>query len=68
MLAGLLFGGLTAGGTIMQSRTGTSIELVTVLQSVIVVFIAAPAMVSAVFRTRGTGEGIGTSIATGWNG
>jgi simple sugar transport system permease protein len=68
VLAGLLFGGLTAGGTIMQSRTGTSIELVTVLQSVIVVFIAAPALVSAVFRTRGTGEGIGTSIATGWNG
>jgi general nucleoside transport system permease protein len=68
VLAGLLFGGLTAGGTIMQSQTGTSVELVTVLQAVIVVFIAAPALVSSVFRTRGTGEGIGTSIATGWNG
>ena len=68
VLAGLLFGALTSGGTVMQVNTHTSIELVTVLQSVIVVFIAAPALISAVFRTRGTAEGIGQSIATGWNG
>jgi general nucleoside transport system permease protein len=68
VLAGILFGGLTAGGTVMQVNTHTSIELVTVLQSVIVLFIAAPALVSSVFRTKGAGEGIGQSIATGWNG
>jgi ABC-type uncharacterized transport system permease subunit len=68
VLAGLLFGALTSGGTVMQVNTHTSIELVTVLQAVIVVFIAAPALISAVFRTRGTAEGIGQSIATGWNG
>jgi ABC-type uncharacterized transport system permease subunit len=68
VLAGLLFGALTAGGTIMQSRTGTSVDLVTVLQSLIVLFIAAPAMVSAVFRTRAVGAGIEQTLATGWNG
>jgi ABC-type uncharacterized transport system permease subunit len=68
VLAGLLFGALTAGGRIMQVRTQTSIELVTVLQAVIVIFIAAPALVGAIFRTRDAGAAFGQSIATGWNG
>jgi general nucleoside transport system permease protein len=68
VLAGLLFGALSAGGTVMQVDTHTSVELVNVLQAVIVVFIAAPALIGAVFRTRGTAGGIGQSIATGWNG
>ena len=43
VLAGLLFGALHAGGTQMQSATGTPIDLVAVIQSLIVLFIAAPA-------------------------
>ncbi len=56
-LAGLLFGALRAGGFAMQSRTGTPIDIVLVVQSLVVLFIAAPPLVRAVFRLpspRGT--------------
>jgi simple sugar transport system permease protein len=48
--AGVLFGGLRAGGAVMQARTGTPIDIVLVVQSLIVLFIAAPPLVRAVFR------------------
>ena len=50
VLAGLLFGGLRAGGYLMQSATGTPIDIILVLQSVIVLLIAAPPLVKAIFR------------------
>lgn len=53
VLAGLLFGALQAGGYTMQSRTGTPIDVVQVLQSLIVLLIAAPPLVRAVFRLPG---------------
>jgi simple sugar transport system permease protein len=68
VLAGLLFGGLRAGGVAMQARTGTPIDLVLILQALIVLFIAAPPLVRAVFRIRTTGaSGVG-QISKGWNG
>lgn len=48
-LAGLLFGGLRAGGVLMQTQTGTPVDIVLVLQSVIVLLIAAPPLVRAIF-------------------
>ncbi len=50
VLAGLLFGGLRAGGYLMQAGTGTPIDIILVLQSVIVLLIAAPPLVKAIFR------------------
>ena len=50
VLAGLLFGALRAGGFAMQARTGTPIDIVLVVQSLIVLFIAAPPLVRALFR------------------
>jgi simple sugar transport system permease protein len=49
-LAGLLFGALRAGGVFMQARTGTPIDIVLVVQSLVVLFIAAPPLVRSVFR------------------
>ena len=66
--AGLLFGALHAGGTQMQSATGTPIDLVQVIQSLIVLFIAAPMLVRAIWRIKGTTTGIGGQLAKGWNG
>jgi simple sugar transport system permease protein len=66
--AGLLFGALHAGGTQMQSVTGTPIDLVQVIQSLIVLFIAAPMLVRAIFRLRGSTVGVGGELAKGWNG
>jgi general nucleoside transport system permease protein len=55
VLAGLLFGALRAGGFAMQARTGTPIDLVLVVQSLIVLFIAAPPLVRAIFRIPAPG-------------
>ncbi|MFI1991238.1 ABC transporter permease [Actinoplanes sp. NPDC020271] len=66
LLAALLFGALRAGGNRMQSFTGISLELVTVLQALIVIFIAAPALVKAIFRLRAArAAGLGVSPAKG---
>jgi general nucleoside transport system permease protein len=64
--AGILFGMLRAGGVTMQARTGTPIDIVFVVQSLIVLFIAAPPLVRAIFRIR-TGGGLGSmQISKGW--
>jgi simple sugar transport system permease protein len=69
VLAGLLFGALQAGGTVMSAQTSTPIDVVTVIQSLIVVFIAAPPLVRAIFRLRGSRQGgEGQSLSKGWNG
>lgn len=48
--AGLLFGGFKAGGRIMQAQADVPIDMVLVLQSVIVLLIAAPPFVRWIFR------------------
>jgi simple sugar transport system permease protein len=68
VLAGLLFGALKAGGVQMQARTGTPIDLVVVIQALIVLFIAAPQLVRAVFRLRADSGGVSQELAKGWNG
>lgn len=65
--AGFLFGALRAGGVTMQARTGTPIDIVFVVQSLIVLFIAAPPLVRSIFRIR-AGDGVGSmQISKGWN-
>lgn len=46
VLAGLLFGGLVAGGLSMQSVAQTPLTLTLVLQALVVLFVAAPQLVS----------------------
>ncbi len=50
LLAGLLFGGFKAGGFTMQASEDISVDLVLVVQSLIVLFLAAPPLVRAIFR------------------
>ena len=49
-IAGVLFGALKAGGYSMQAAQGIPIDIVLVVQSLIVLFIAAPPLVRAIFR------------------
>ncbi|HSG54164.1 MAG TPA: ABC transporter permease [Paracoccaceae bacterium] len=49
MLAGLLFGALEAGGRQMQVDAGVSLDLIGIIQALIIVFIAAPLLVRALF-------------------
>jgi simple sugar transport system permease protein len=49
LLAGLLFGALQAGGRQMQVDAGVSLDLIAIIQALIIIFIAAPMLVRAVF-------------------
>jgi simple sugar transport system permease protein len=66
VLAAILFGALDSGGRQMQAATGTPLDLTTVLQALIVLFVAAPALVRSVFRFKDTGAD-GAVLAKGWN-
>ena len=50
VLAGLLFGALNAGGSLMQAAQAIPIDIVQVAQAVIVLLIAAPPLVRSIFR------------------
>ena len=67
VLAGLLFGALHAGAPLMQAATSTPVDMVEVLQAVVVLMVAAPPLVRAIFRLRGGGGAL-LVLARGWNG
>jgi simple sugar transport system permease protein len=68
VLAGLLFGALQAGSPLMQSTTHTPVEIVEVIQALIVLFIAAPPLIRAMFRLRATrAAGVGQTLSKGWS-
>ncbi len=52
LAAGILFGGLRAGAVTMQAEQAVPVDIVTVVQSMIVLFIAAPPLVRAIYRIR----------------
>jgi general nucleoside transport system permease protein len=68
VLAGLLFGALHAGGTIMQAATSVPTDIAQVIQGLIVLFVAAPPLIRAVFRLREAQGGGMEAVAKGWNG
>lgn len=53
--AGLLFGALKQGGSVMQATAGVQvpIDIVTVIQALIVIFVAAPKLVRSIVRFKG---------------
>jgi simple sugar transport system permease protein len=53
--AGILFGIFQAGGYTMQAAQNVDINVVSVVQSLIVLFIAAPPLVRAIFRLPAPG-------------
>ena len=66
IVAALLFGALRAGATPMQSLTGIPIDLVTVIQALVILFVAAPALVRGIYRIR-VPETTGTEVfSKGW--
>ena len=66
--AGLLFGALHAGSPGMQTVTSTPVQIVQVLQALIVLFVAAPPLIRAMFRLRAVrAGGVGATTSKGWN-
>ena len=66
VFAALLFGALRAGATPMQASTGIPIDLVVVIQALVIMFIAAPALVRGLYRIR-VQRRVGAEVFTkGW--
>jgi general nucleoside transport system permease protein len=66
--AALLLGALHAGAPLMQASTQVPVDIVQVIQALIVMFVAAPPLVRAIFRLRAArARGTGQVLSKGWN-
>jgi general nucleoside transport system permease protein len=68
VLSALLFGALEAGGTVMEAATTVPSDIVEVIEGLIVLFVAAPLMIRAVFRLRSAQSTGLEAVSKGWNG
>jgi simple sugar transport system permease protein len=67
VLAALLYGVLETGGLRMQGATNISDQLTTIIESVIVLFMVAPALVAELYHLRATSGGLRSlNMSRGW--
>jgi simple sugar transport system permease protein len=52
VLAALLFGTLRSGATRMQSIAGIPIDIISIIQALVIIFVAAPAIIRWLYRIR----------------
>lgn len=65
--ASILFGVLRAGAARMQSLAGIPTEIVQIIQSLVIVFIAAPAIIRAIYRLKEDEDEKGQTVfSRGW--
>jgi ABC-type uncharacterized transport system permease subunit len=67
VLAALLFGFMRSGATSMMLATGIPIDIVSILQALILAFVAAPGIIRTIYRLKGI-EVKGLTLAGGWGG
>lgn len=63
--AALLFGGMQAGALRMQAATSTPVDIVVVIQALIIMFVAAPMLVRAIYRVKADGTDT-PAFTTNW--
>ena len=68
VLASLLFGTLRSGARRMQVVSGIPIDIILVIQAMILAFIAAPAIIRAIYRLRQPAEAEAEVLVRGWGG
>ncbi len=69
ILASLLFGVLKNGATRMMVVSVIPVDIVTILQALILIFVAAPAIIRALYRMRQPKEEMATTVTlSGWGG
>ena len=66
--AALLFGGLRAGSVQMQAATSTPVDLVQVIEALVILFVAAPALIRAIYRIRAERVSVAPAVSPGWGG
>jgi simple sugar transport system permease protein len=69
VLSALLFGFLRNGARMMQLRAGIPVDIISILQALILAFIAAPAIIRTIYRLKepDVEEESGVKIS-GWGG
>ncbi len=68
VLASLLFGTLRNGATRMQVTSNVPIDIISILQAVILAFIAAPAIIRTIYRLRAPSKTEGAVTLSSWGG
>jgi simple sugar transport system permease protein len=68
VLAALLFGALRNGATNMQLKAGIPIDIISIVQALILVFIAAPAIIRTIYRLKAPAEGEEGALLSSWGG
>ncbi len=68
VLASLLFGTLRNGATQMMVATRIPIDIISILQAFILMFVAAPAIIRSLYRLRQPSEEEGPVVTSTWGG
>jgi general nucleoside transport system permease protein len=69
VLAAILFGTLRSGATRMQSIAGIPIDIISIIQGLVIVFVAAPDIIRWLYRLRQPSQKGGPVVLTrGWGG
>jgi ABC-type uncharacterized transport system permease subunit len=67
VLAALLFGGLRNGATVMQFRTQISADIISVIQALILIFVAAEQIIRWLYRVPKQRDEVGqAALSKGW--
>jgi len=66
VIAAILFGAMRNGGTRMQFLTQIPVDVISIIQSLILLFVAADAIVRYIFRIRAKAERV--VLTRGWGG
>ncbi len=66
LAAAILFGGLNAGAVNMQAETQIPVDIVIVIQALIILFVAAPGLVRAIYRIKKVDTEEAQSFTSSW--
>jgi simple sugar transport system permease protein len=66
VLASLLFGFMRGGAARMQSVAGTPVEIIRIIQGLVIIFVAAPAIIRSLYRLKPPKEEEETVMSRGW--
>jgi ABC-type uncharacterized transport system permease subunit len=65
LVSAFLFGALRSGSTGMQAATSTPVDIIVVIQALIILFVAAPALVRSIYRIK-AGRGTAQTFTASW--
>jgi ABC-type uncharacterized transport system permease subunit len=66
VLSSLLFGFMRGGASRMQSIAGTPVEIIRIIQGMVIIFIAAPAIIRSLYRLKPSKDEEETVLSRGW--